>query len=833
MRSRVWESGGLVLAGTLLAVLASSCGSKSPNILVKNQLPTISLSARPERGDSVFYSVRLQWFASDPDGQVTHVIYAIDPPAEGDTAWVTSERNEATIFFRSHEPDSASIVIGSTGFPPTTVTSRDYHVFVIKAVDNEGAVSPYAYDAFTSETVAPQTQILDPPTSRLTIAPTAPSVTISWTGRDEDGVLSQKPIKYKYKLASENVILVALGVSTLGQADLQKFFSQEAPNFASWDSLPPDSTFKRFEGLTPGQIWYFAVVAFDEAGAYEPRFNLDNNLLRFKPGTQLRPPKLCVFNSFFARCQSVGSFDLSEERVVRLEVPADEPIPFFWEATIGVSGTTVAGYRWVLDPIDGDIFNETQRERDDQTYRWSTWSLNEVSATVGPFSADEGNVFHRFYVEARDNVSATTILIVEMKVVKPTFEKSLIVFDDFRGNPDRGPNFLPYASFPTEAVLDTLLYAVGGMPYQHRPPGTLSSPGVFAGFDYDTVDYRFTVTAGLPLSTLAHYKNLVWYADLNDAGRTGSKFSSSPKGALFFANTAGELNTLAVYLSQSRSQNEGNVWLFGSGIMLSIGNGYATRFGSSPAPYPLMSGGNRPDLSHILWPGDFLYDYMKIRSQVDIINQAGAGNNLDIDDNLLYMIPYLPQFHTPGAPWPPEGWTGGRGPDDDPRVGPASAANLAKWDGLPKLSITTEFPDWPSPLPSSIDNIPYVSVANSILETFSQDTTGGRPPSVTVSTLDTLYLYRTIDRGYKIRASRDWPDGKPVWFHYSGWDYGTAPHGQVNWTSAPIWVFERTQLQVVADKILAQFGLTRSRDRRTWTGPGSVVTDRVGVRESP
>jgi hypothetical protein len=50
----------------------------------------------------------------------------------------------------------------------------------------------------------------------------------------------------------------------------------------------------------------------------------------------------------------------------------------------------------------------------------------------------------------------------------------------------------------------------------------------------------------------------------------------------------------------------------------------------------------------------------------------------------------------------------------------------------------------------------------------------------------------------------------------------------MNWTSSPIWLFERTQLQLVADRILAQFGFTRNRDPRTWTGPGRVRDDRDG-----
>ena len=66
--------------------------------------------------------------------------------------------------------------------------------------------------AFTSETVAPATSISDPPPSRLAVAITAPAVIIRWTGRDDDGVITQRPIKYRYKLVSQSLIQQALGL---------------------------------------------------------------------------------------------------------------------------------------------------------------------------------------------------------------------------------------------------------------------------------------------------------------------------------------------------------------------------------------------------------------------------------------------------------------------------------------------------------------------------------------------------------------------------------------------------------------------------------------------
>ena len=811
---------GLVAAAGLGLLILSGCGEGTfPGLAALNQRPIVTLDGEVQPQDSVFYAAHLEWTAYDIDGEVSHFLYAVDPPAEGDTAWTRCEESEKTLFFRSSTPDSGTTTVP---FLPQPVTSRDYHVFVVKAVDDRGALSPPAHVAFTSYTVAPMTTITDPIPSRFQIIHTAPSVLIRWSGQDPDGVGTQDPVKYRFKIVLQATIQEALGLGAYppSPADLQRYFSDGLPAaFATWDSVPAETTWKQYESLTPEQVWFFAVSALDEAGAYEPRFNLDTNLLRFQPGTRVEAPRITIYNGYFSRSQETGSFDLSEGRVVRLEVPEGAPVPFHWEATTA-PGTTLAGYRWCLDTED--LFDETPREHEGQTDRWSSWSLSEQSATVGPFYVEADTDYttspptvrihdrHRFYVEARDNIGTVGIVIVEMRVVRfdfadPLFEPQFLAFDDVRANSDRVTYGLgPYGRFPTESALDTLLCAVGGFPMKYSPYA-LSRPGVLAGFPYDTLDYRFTPVAGLPLSLLARYNAVVWYTGELDAGLSGSKFSSAPEGALRFINRVGEFNTLAVYLSAG-----GQAWLFGDGVAQAIANGYVTRFGTaSPAFFPYtgqLAGGTGPSRDSILWPGNFLYDYLKLHSQMDRIHYAGAGDDLFDEDELVGATPYLPEYRTPGAPWPPEGPppVTERGPADDPRVGPASSRHVGRWAGLPLLTITTEYPDWPTTLRTSLETVPYVSLPNEITE--------GSPP---LSVLDTLYLYRA--KQFRLRAARDWPDGKPVWFHYWG-----GAHGQVNWTGAPIWMFERTQLQLIADRVLAQFGFTRGRDPRTWTGPGAV-----------
>lgn len=824
----VWGGAQRLVFVAILAAAAWGCSTNKINgSLVPDYRPQVELTARPQPGDSVYFKVRLQWTGSDQDGRVDYYIYAVDPPLEGDTTWTRIDRNETTIFFKSSVPNKSQI---TPPFPATPVTSQDYHVFAIKAVDNEGAFSPPVSVAFSSRTVAPVTTITSPAPGKGVTRPTPPSVRIDWRGTDPDregeGVAGP-PRLYKFKLVSQSTIqqALSLGGTPPSQSDIQKFFSQSAPNFADWDSVSADTTFKQYEGVTAGQVWFFAIVSFDIAGAYEPRFNLDNNVLRFKPSTELQAPPITVFNSFFVRSQGQrGSFDLSESRVVHLEIPEGQLVTMNWfidpdaEALLGA---IPAGFRWELDPIDGDIFNETPRDNESQTYRWSSWSLDEQSTALGPYTVtgNPDSSFHRLYIEARDNTGAISIMVIQLEVVKALFKdpataKNILFFDDFRGDFDRADH-KPYSNFPIESALDTLFYAVGGFPYPGMPPvEAISKPGIFSGYFSDasgkvvsdTLDYRFSPTAGLPLSVMTRYKAVVWYTGNKDAARLGSKFGSSPECALRFINDPGQLNTLAVYLSQG-----GKAFLFGNGIMESIAAGYAARFGGNgPAPYPFRTSDIKADRTHILFPGNFMYDYMKILNGMDIAGQGGAGDNLDPNQNYGTdihtgggaFIPYLPQYMCSDSPWPPDTYTGYRTATCDPRIGPASARNLPTWDGLPILPMQTEFNFWPTQPPRVIA-CDYISLANSVDPNQAE--------------MDTLYLGQCLQQ--RIRGASDWADGKPVWFHVT--DH-TGAGWELDWTAIPIWYLDRTELQIAVGKVLGKFGFQKNTNPLTQTGPGGV-----------
>jgi hypothetical protein len=64
----------------LLVPVLSGCGHKAEGVARPEQASADRDLQCPIQGTEEFYSVRINWFASDIDGQVTHYIYATDPP---------------------------------------------------------------------------------------------------------------------------------------------------------------------------------------------------------------------------------------------------------------------------------------------------------------------------------------------------------------------------------------------------------------------------------------------------------------------------------------------------------------------------------------------------------------------------------------------------------------------------------------------------------------------------------------------------------------------------------------------------------------------------------
>jgi hypothetical protein len=279
---------------------------------------------------------------------------------------------------------------------------------------------------------------------------------------------------------------------------------------------------------------------------------------------------------------------------------------------------------------------------------------------------------------------------------------------------------------------------------------------------------------------LFRYSAVIIYTSTRDATTSGSMLD-----ALRYAIWRQTPNPLAAYVAHG-----GNLWLFGDGVIYAL---------------MLKPGDQVISLPRIAQPGQFLYDYMKLRSTYGI-----GGGGTSPPNYMISATPYLSAFATPGRPWPPDPLrTYTRTPCDDPRVGPAAFRNSARWNGLPCLHLTTEFNDWPSGFPGGVRSVLFVAMPNNIIDTI--DPTTNRVGSV----LDTLYLWHAVN--YIGSSDPVNPDGKPVMCAYEGLD-----SGPIVWTGMPLWFYDRTELRQLAAKVLGTFGIQPVADPSTFHGPGSA-----------
>lgn len=572
MIRKSWRGAVLSIALLVLGALLTGCASKDiSGVLIANKRPSVELTnapVAPDRSSPYFYAYRVNWSGEDPDGRVDHFEYAVDPPnpseaaAGAETLWVQTPRNEETVFFRATVPDS---IRGNE--PPT---ASDFHIFVIRAVDDEGFYSLVKDRAFFSYTIAPSVAIRNPLPSALLRAQVTPSVRIEWEGSDIDGQFTQKPVRYLYTmldLDDPNNAVFLVNPDSLRE-------QESAKNWQGWIETPADTQFVQFTNLTPGKSYLFCVIGFDEAGAYSPVFSLNSNCLQLTAGfASSNGPRIHIFNQFIDFTYQSGGYSPDPLREISIEVPTRVPITINWDA-IPSPGSRIQGFRWM---VNGNINDESRRTDELNDYvHWSQESPTMPgSVTLRPFTTDDT---YRFYLECSDNNTQKSLGILKMTAVTPSFNRTLLVVDDTRLETDKFstpglPNQYTQP-WPSSTELDTFLFARGGFPWRGtRFPtsGVISTPGVFAGYPIstsrigaDTLGTRLGLenpARGVLLSRIGEYRSLVWMVDERGASFFEALDQSIfPVTALAAMSGPGLASTLAAY-----TQLGGRVWLMGGG----------------------------------------------------------------------------------------------------------------------------------------------------------------------------------------------------------------------------------------------------------------------------
>ncbi len=749
--------------GLAAVVLAFGCSKKPMSLLQQaNRAPEVRLTSAPvDTSGLYYYSYTVDWVGFDPDGRVDHFLYTIDPqnlhPGE-DTAWVNTTANEQRLFFKSKEPlrDAGGRLLG-----------RDFHIFLIKAVDDKGLAGPYVARAFYSYTVAPSVRITNPATGAYKAFVT-PSVRISWTGEDPDGVFTTKPVKYKYILLSQSSEFPR-DLAIFNPDSLRRYY-QDHPlgPWAGWDSTSAETTQVQFTNLTPGNLYVFVVIAFDEAGAYSPLFDFTSNMIKLQVGfAGVLGPKITMFNEFFNFSYKNGSYNLSDAAQVKLEVPSKQFITVNWSAE-PPEGADIIGFRWGLD-IE-NVFDNTPRTNElTDIQHWSTQS-NVMSATVGPF---RGGETHFFFVEAEDNNGLKSLGILRMTVVESKLEKPLLLVDDTRLRVDTRSTGqscmdLPTGPWPTRSEMDTFFVARGNQPWSCYPPGLMPTlPGVFSGYGDssraympDTIGTRIgRADLTVHLSILGHYAHILWMTDGLGAAlvKPGTDLVG-PMDALRYMGGPGRVNTLAAYVKQG-----GQVWLAGGGAGYAISDPFNDPSNDQPTKTYSFSSPR-----HELGPGRFMYDVAHWQSEFRVARPAmritkATGRFRDRPD-----YAGLPDMLEPKAP------------DTDPIELEAPTRSTGN------LYITTE-------------SVEFLQQPNFVQEDINPD------PDIEdiESTLDTLYRVSaaTLPDPGDFPGSGIDPRANPA-FPVMTYYHGPAPQNtKFIMSGFPVYFFKRPQVQQLVDYV--------------------------------
>lgn len=586
-----------VLAGMLLgACLVTSCAKQSPLQLLPNEPPSVEFTSTPPAlGTIGNYSYDLRWAGRDRDGRIEYFQYAVDPSsrASADTLWVTTRQNRQVFSF------TADSLGGSSG----TVARRS-HTVALRAVDDRGGISPVVWVTFTASNILPSIKITSPSASKLISPLVAPDFRVSWTTVDADARSARLPVAIRYKLfgvsSTPSIDDIVLDPDTL--------MATAGPAFADWDSLPGSATGLNLRGLQPGVTYLLATVAIDEAGGVSAPFSLDSNILRFTVSTAAAVgPILTVTSPYFSVGYSQGGFFSAPSTYFHVEVPAGRRIPVDWSAK-SRDGSFVTGFRWAVDLASLDDETPRQDEATDVS-RWSQWQLGSQAELPAVDPAEAGQT-HLFFLEARDNVGALSLVVIAYTAVAASFDRDLLIVDDTRFARDvrlaSGCVQAPRGVWPTASELDTFLFARGGVPWRCYPSGTLTTPGVFSGYAYDSL-VTFGAGNTLSLSRLSHYRHIVWMVN-GDFVLSNDVTLKFP--LLRSLSQTGAANPLQIWLGLG-----GKLWVVGGGI------GAATQIdfevqGSPSNVFDSASGE--------LAPGRFMYNFPHWRSEITGNRTNGA-----------------------------------------------------------------------------------------------------------------------------------------------------------------------------------------------------------------
>jgi hypothetical protein len=518
------RSGTLVMVCAALASTAlglfSGC-DEDKGQFIPNDPPSVRLTAFPPDSGTSKYNVEFYWEGWDSDGEVDYFIYAIDPPdmyGSGDSVWTRIDAYHGSFVFEAADFDT----LYNWRKPQI---AKGWHVFVIKSVDDRGAISEPDYVAFNATTIAPRTQFTTPPPyggiEQYMGAPQEVGlrVTFRWEGEDPDGLFSEVPVGY---------LLKVVDVSGKGQSVLAKSVWADTTEWIAYGQN------ERKAVLDLDNLHNYAVTvrAVDEAGAVEPLLLLNGNMMWVAARQSSAFPELTVRSTAFGRrtwrgwALDVETYEvtLGSRQELRISGNAD------WY------GGLITGYSYGWDLSEPES-NEMDPSGEGA---WTPWSMSRT-VIAAEFTEDRDR---HLYIRCKDDAGARTLAAMKFRVIPLGPPKNLCYIDDWRRYPKTSIEGEPLDDEVWQMMLEGYNYGED-----------------WADVSWDEWDAP-SLEHTPSLEFLSQFRVVVW--SLNENRSMGL----SQKSAWFHMNSVNTSNVLAAYMTGRISGGErGKVWAFGKGLV--------------------------------------------------------------------------------------------------------------------------------------------------------------------------------------------------------------------------------------------------------------------------
>ena len=506
---------------SMVLVLFAGC-DEDMGLLIPNNPPDVRLTAFPPDSGTAGYDVEFYWEGWDSDGEVDYFIYAIDPPdmySSGDSVWTRTDANWGSFVFEASDFDT----LYHWRDPQI---AKSWHLFVIKAVDDMGAISEPDYVAFNATTIAPRTQITaPPPVGGIQEYRGGPQVvglrvTFRWDGDDIDGLFTEVPVGYYFKATDVTKVTNWASLAAKVWDDTTEWIERGAEDR------------KVVLDLDDGHAYAIAVRAIDEAGAVEPLLLFNGNMLWVGAHVRDSFPELTVHSTALGQ-RTWRGWAVDTETY---EVPLGSILELTIDWNADWYGGLVTGFchGWDMQDL------ESKETDPNGKGAWTPWSTYRT--TIPAEFTEERDYF--LHVRCRDDGGGMTLATIRFHVIPLEPTKNLCYIDDWRR--------YPRDTRDGEALDDNVWQAM--------------LEGYNYGEDWNDVswdEWEVPWAEYAPsLEFLSQFRVVVW--SLNDNRST----ALNQQSAWYSMNRVNNRNVLASYMTgRVRSGERGKVWAFGRGLV--------------------------------------------------------------------------------------------------------------------------------------------------------------------------------------------------------------------------------------------------------------------------